>query len=119
MLSKLSTLILSAWFLSVTAQAADAPFTADRHVGRGLPCEACHVDKAGKLKEAGDFGVCATCHGNYEAMIKRTDPKLSNKEQPNPHAQHDGALPCTECHKGHKAGTNYCGQCHNYGYKIP
>lgn len=119
MLSKLRTLILSVMFLTACVQATEMPFTAERHVARGLSCEACHADKSGMLKDAGDFGVCSSCHGDYEAMIKRTDSKLTNKEQPNPHAQHDGSLACTECHKGHRSGTNYCGQCHNYGYKIP
>ncbi|MDY3114770.1 MAG: cytochrome c3 family protein [Sutterella sp.] len=31
-----------------------------------------------------------------------------------PLAQHEGALPCTECYNGHKAGVNYCGQCHRF-----
>lgn len=68
---------------------------ADRHVARGMKCTACHVDaKGGALKAANtDYGVCATCHGDYNAMIKKTDAKYKNSGQPNPHAQHDGALP--------------------------
>ena len=94
---------------------------ADRHVARGMKCTACHVDaKGGALKAANtDYGVCATCHGDYNAMIKKTDAKYKNSGQPNPHAQHDGALPCTECHKGHKASVNYCAQCHSFVYKVP
>jgi hypothetical protein len=40
---------------------------ADRHVARGMKCTACHVDaKGGALKAANtDYGVCATCHGDY------------------------------------------------------
>lgn len=94
--------------------AADTHFLADRHVAKGMACETCHTpDK--KIKMQGDYEVCVTCHGDYKAMIKKTEGKY----EVNPHAQHDGALPCTECHKGHKEGVNYCGGCHNYTYKVP
>lgn len=33
-------------------------------------------------------------------------------------AQHEGALPCTECYKGHKAGVNHCGQCHRFVFDV-
>ncbi|MCG5029921.1 cytochrome c3 family protein [Mesosutterella sp. OilRF-GAM-744-9] len=109
----------------VQAFAADAPasgkFLADRHVARGMKCDACHVSaQGGKLKaEKSDYGVCATCHGDYQKVAARTEAKYKDSGQPNPHNQHDGALPCTECHKGHKAGVNYCAQCHSYVYKVP
>lgn len=121
----LAALCVAAGFAAIgaaPAAAADAQpaagktqFLADRHVEKyGLKCESCH-DKDMKLKQAGDYDICVSCHGDYEAMIKKTDGKY----QVNPHAQHEGLLPCTECHKGHKEGVNYCGQCHSYVYKVP
>ena len=90
-------------------------FLADRHVEKyGLKCESCHT-KDMKVKQSGDYDVCVDCHGDYEKMIKKTEGKY----QVNPHAQHEGVLPCTECHKGHKTGVNYCGQCHSYIYQVP
>ena len=90
-------------------------FLADRHVEKyGLKCETCHT-KDMKVKQSGDYDVCVDCHGDYEKMIKKTNGKY----EVNPHAQHEGVLPCAECHKGHKEGFNYCGQCHSYIYKVP
>lgn len=121
-LLRIAALACITGFLSLSgtmAFAADS--TPAGHIARGMKCTACHVDaKGGALKAANtDYGVCATCHGDYNAMIKKTDAKYKNSGQPNPHAQHDGALPCTECHKGHKASVNYCAQCHSFVYKVP
>ncbi len=99
------------------AQAADVKYLGDRHVARGMTCETCHA-KDMKVKPSTkypDLDVCTDCHGDYQAMIKKT----AGKYETNPHGQHEGALPCTECHKGHKPGVNYCGGCHNFEYKVP
>lgn len=105
--------------VSLAGTTAAQGMLADRHVERGMQCDACHTSTAGTLKENGDYGICASCHGDYQAMVAKTEEKLKASGQPNPHAQHDGALPCTECHKGHQPGTNYCGQCHDFTYKVP
>ena len=99
---------------AMCVDAADGKFLADRHVWRGLQCDACHEPDM-KVKMNGDLEVCTSCHGDYAAMIKRTEGRFET----NPHAQHEGLLPCTECHKGHKPGVNYCGGCHNFEYKVP
>ncbi|MDO4937362.1 MAG: cytochrome c3 family protein [Sutterellaceae bacterium] len=104
--------------VSGTCFAAGDGTLADRHINRGQKCDACH-ETMNKLKTYGDYGVCASCHGDYDAMIKRTQAKYANSPDPNPHDEHDGALPCTECHKGHTRGKNYCGECHSYTYKVP
>lgn len=112
---RLRTLIsLLLMFCCAAVQAQQTQFLADRHVARGMKCETCHTPN-NKLKTSGDLDVCATCHGDYAAMIKKTDGKY----EVNPHAQHEGALPCSECHQGHKEGKNYCGGCHNFVYKVP
>ncbi|MFU0841067.1 MAG: Cytochrom-c3-2 domain-containing protein [Burkholderia sp.] len=94
--------------------ATGGPFLADRHVAKGVKCEACHTPDH-KIKQQGDYEICVSCHGDYDAMIKKTEGRY----EVNPHAQHEGALPCTECHKGHKKSVNYCGQCHSYEYNVP
>jgi fumarate reductase flavoprotein subunit len=99
---------------ALTSAAADGPFLADRHVAKGMKCETCHTAD-NKLKEFGDLDICASCHGDYKAKIEKT----KGKYETNPHAQHEGALPCSECHKGHQKGVNYCGGCHNFVYNVP
>lgn len=100
--------------ISASVGAAETKYLADRHIARGLQCDACH-EKDMKIKMNGDLEACTSCHGDYVAMIKRTDGRYET----NPHAQHEGLLPCIECHKGHKEGVNYCGGCHNFEYKVP
>lgn len=107
--------------LAAPAASASGSFLADRHAAGGMKCDACHVaPQGGALKdEKTDYGVCASCHGDYQKVLDRTAGKTQDAGQPNPHSQHDGALPCTECHKGHQKGVNYCGQCHSFTYKVP
>jgi hypothetical protein len=102
-------------FVAVSAGAADK-FLADRHVERGQKCDACHTQD-NKIKQSGDYDICVACHGDYNAMIARTASKYQGKV--NPHAQHEGILPCVECHKGHQKSVNYCGGCHSYIYEVP
>ena len=94
-------------------------FLADRHAERGIKCEVCHDPSAPtKMKEdANRHEACVQCHGFYDAVVKRTQPK--DPDEQNPHSQHDGNLPCSTCHKGHKPGVNYCGQCHMWSFKVP
>lgn len=114
-MKRILAFLLLFFLASSTAFAADgAPYLADRHVARGMKCADCHTPD-NKLKTSGDLDVCASCHGDYQAMIKKTDGRY----EVNPHGQHEGALPCSECHKGHKPGVNYCGGCHNFVYKVP
>lgn len=94
-------------------------FLADRHVEKyHLTCASCHDPaKPTVLKQVNDRDICITCHGDYDKMYKLTMPK--DEAEGNPHAQHDGVLPCTECHHGHKPGTNYCAECHTWEFKTP
>lgn len=96
------------------APATETKFLANRHIERGQQCDTCH-EKDMKIKMNGDLEACTACHGDYEAMIQRTEGRYET----NPHAQHEGLLPCIECHKGHKEGVNYCGGCHNFEFKVP
>ena len=71
----LLVLVLSALTASVVfAQ----PYTADRHLARKVPCQACHV--------TGDTSVpvrkqnCLACHQSYEVVAQKTKDL-----KPNPH----------------------------------
>ena len=94
-------------------------FLGDRHVERGLQCAVCHGDQvSGKLPEDRDrHEHCVKCYGFYDQVAKKIQP--ANPEEMNPHSQHDGNLPCTTCHQGHKQSVNYCAQCHYYNFKVP
>ena len=111
------TLLAPFFFLNVVTAAEVNNFLADRHVSRGIQCQSCHTE-SGKLKEYKEFGICSSCHGDYDAVIKKTAGKYKDAD-PNPHDQHDGNLPCTECHHGHSPSKNYCADCHSYTYNVP
>lgn len=120
MLKLLSTLVLGA-ALSFSVSAADAQkFLGDRHVERGLACTACHGSDAPKAQlpeDSNKHEPCVMCHGFYDKVAARTKPKDADEQ--NPHGQHDGNLPCTACHQGHKASVNYCEKCHMWSFKVP
>lgn len=100
----------------VSAQQSQPPL-ADRHVTKGMQCEACHISQGSPALKMNDQKQepCVGCHGWYDAVGQKTQ----KGDAVNPHAQHDGNLPCTECHKGHRAGVNYCAQCHAYEFNVP
>lgn len=59
-----------------------------------------------------DNQTCLDCHGgSYEALAKTTEV-LGDY---NPHANPHGQMNCNECHKGHSAQVDTCGQCHENG----
>ena len=117
---KITLSILSGVFiLAMSSSVLATQFLADRHVESYMvPCESCHDPKApGVMKQKNDQDVCTECHGDYDKLVASTQPK--NEAEGNPHAQHDGILPCTVCHKGHKTGKNYCAECHTWEFKTP
>ncbi len=105
----LLVLVLSALITSVVfAQ----PYTADRHLARKAPCQACHV--------TGDTSVpvrkenCLVCHQSYEVVAQKTKDLT-----PNPHFNHYGERDCSTCHFGHKPSVTSCNQCHKFDLKTP
>ncbi|MGN1208932.1 MAG: cytochrome c3 family protein [Duodenibacillus sp.] len=107
--------------LSVGVYAAPAQkFLGDRHVERGVACPMCHgqgTPKAQLPEDSQKHEPCVQCHGFYDKVAARTKPK--DPDEQNPHGQHDGNLPCTSCHQGHKPGVNYCEKCHMWSFKVP
>lgn len=84
----------------------------ERHKKAGVVCEECHQ---GEISEGNATKVdCFRCHIGYLKLAERT-----SKITPNPHKSHMGNLECIVCHHIHKASEDYCGECHNIGFKVP
>ncbi len=100
--------------ISMSAQAADKPFLADRHVAKGVPCTACH-GKNMKEPEEPTIETCQSCHN-----IKQLVEKTKNVKPTNPHVSphYQDQLECTNCHQGHDAPVNFCSQCHSFDFKV-
>jgi len=100
------------------AQSPSAPgvghgFLINKHVAAGLSCANCHT-KNPPMKRP-DMATCLACHGGtYEKLAAMTE-----KNQPNPHASHQGPLPCSSCHHVHVASQMFCNNCHNYDITTP
>ena len=58
-----------------------------------------------------DNDTCLSCHGSYDELAEKT----SNLGDYNPHNSPHGQINCNECHKGHSAQVDTCGQCHPNG----
>ena len=84
-----------------------------KHLGNGLNCASCHKESppAAPVK----MEQCFTCHGNYDELADKTDGKGSH----NPHASHNGDLPCESCHHMHKPSVNFCASCHQFEFNVP
>ena len=106
-----SLLLLSSCFLFSNAFGAD-PLLADRHVNRGLNCQACHTAMPMQSVPASQ---CLSCHGPYAKLAKRTD-----KKDINPHDSHIEEADCGLCHRGHKKPVFACDECHEFkNIKVP
>ena len=92
--------------------AAQLSYLADKHRVAGIACEGCH--KENPPKEQVPTAVCIKCHGDQAKLTNRTQKVI-----PNPHDSHLGDVKCGLCHHAHKPSENYCGNCHEFGYKVP
>jgi hypothetical protein len=83
------------------------PFTADRHLSKGLECSACHGEV--EKKRPVSSSKCLECHQSILEMAKPKDLHFY------PHSNHlveSGDVECTDCHHGHKPNEIYCRRCH-------
>lgn len=103
--------LLLALTVASTAMAAE-PALAERHVGRGLTCDACHASMPPKADVSPT--KCEGCHGVMAKVAEKTvDADI------NPHDSHVEAQ-CFDCHKGHKPPQLICDQCHEFGgMRVP
>ena len=99
------------------------------HMALGQECESCHVgDFAAQVAAVSDGGGepdCAStyytdtatclgsgCHVSWENLAERT----ADLGEYNPHESIHGTIEdCNECHKGHAAQVDICGECHPNG----
>ena len=59
-----------------------------------------------------DNEKCLSCHeGSYDKLMLKTE----DLGDYNPHNSPHGQINCNECHKGHAAQVDTCGQCHPNG----
>ena len=114
----------------VHAELSDGPDTlAGFHMALGQDCESCHpgdlseqitiagIDgepEASSLFFTDDQQTCLSseCHVSVEALAERT----ADLGEYNPHASIHGTIEyCNDCHKGHSAQIDTCGECHPNG----
>ncbi|MDR0588019.1 MAG: cytochrome c3 family protein [Burkholderiales bacterium] len=98
--------------LSMSVFAAPMTIPMGKHLEKGVTCAQCH--KENPPAKAVPFEKCESCHGNNDAMAKRTE-----KVEPNPHFNHLGDVTCTECHKNHSESVLICSNCHKFNLKTP
>lgn len=88
---------------------------AERHAKAGVVCEACHgPDKA--KPAVPELKTCAACH-DVDAIVAKTEKVKPANPHVSPH--YGKELECTNCHSMHGESTDYCTQCHNFGFKVP
>ncbi len=86
------------------------------HASMGLNCASCHKESPPTTPVS--TAMCQSCHGTYQELAAKTDGLAGGL--PNPHASHQGDLPCESCHHIHKASENFCANCHqNFNFTVP
>ena len=69
--------------------------------------------------------MCAQAAGFADAHTSKGVPceacHVSKVKPQNPHTSphYQNKLECNNCHVGHEPSENFCGQCHNFEYKVP
>ena len=97
------------------------------HAKASLACTTCHGTVG--IAAPPPTETCLQCHGDREALAKRTERLNKTVEEKNgatgkmesvvkdinPHyGHHDrGRLDCAECHREHTKSVNLCAQCHD------
>ena len=88
-------------------------FLIDKHLAAKLDCRACHAEEP--ASKPPEMATCLSCHGGtYERLAATTE-----SVQPNPHASHQGPIPCSICHHVHSASQMFCNSCHNFDMTTP
>ena len=94
------------------APGASQGFLIDKHVAACLTCNKCHTESTAKAPET---ATCLACHGGTYAKLA----EITSGDQPNPHASHQGDLPCAQCHHVHMKSVTMCNKCHTYDMTTP
>lgn len=99
-------------FSQTAAPGGGHGFLIDKHVAAHVTCAQCH--SAGMAAPPAT-ATCLTCHGGtYQKLAESTA-----NDMPNPHASHQGEIPCAECHHVHKESVTLCNQCHTFDMHTP
>jgi hypothetical protein len=104
--------LFNSFYVTFSFLEASPSFLADKHKSAGISCGGCH--KENPPKGLVPTKVCTKCHGDQAKLAERTQ-----KVVPNPHQSHLENVKCELCHHAHKPSENYCGNCHEFGYKVP
>lgn len=104
--------LFNSFYSPLSFAGAGPSFLGDKHKVAGITCDGCH--KESPPKERAPTQVCAKCHGDQPKVAERTQKVI-----PNPHESHLENVKCEFCHHAHKPSENYCGNCHEFGYKVP
>lgn len=100
-------LLLSALLSAGVMLCCEPAIAADLHAG--MACTNCHKSKTPSASDITDV-TCLSCHESREKLAAKT-AKWGNR---NPHDNHRGEVPCTECHHNHKPSELMCNQCHSF-----
>ncbi len=111
-MKKSLSLLISAMLLCPISSFAGG--FADVHTQKGVPCEACHVNKDKPQTPAID--QCTACH-ELGALVKKTEKTSPRNPHVSPH--YKDRLDCVNCHVGHEPSENYCDSCHTFKFKVP
>jgi hypothetical protein len=90
-----------------------SPYLDSAHKEKGVYCTGCHATYTDPFEARDTQQQCIKCHGDYDALLKTG----KSSYEKNPHKSHYVDLRCNLCHKGHSNFTDYCAQCHQFGYK--
>jgi len=117
MLSRM--LVAVACTLVVTLAASNGALAAsgtgllgDTHKAKAIECASCH-DESPPAKAVGT-AKCQQCHGGFKTLAAKTE-----RNEPNPHASHQGDTDCAQCHHMHKASDDLCAKCHVTNWRVP
>jgi hypothetical protein len=91
-----------------------SPYLDSAHKDKGVYCTGCHKTYTDPFEARDTQEGCTKCHGDYDALLKAS---VKSSYEKNPHKSHYVDLRCNLCHKGHSKFTDYCAQCHQFGYK--
>ena len=109
MSKNLGALLFCAALALPFAASAGPNGSADVHQKAGVTCEACHKTP----NKAPDPAVCLTCH-TPDQVLARTEKVKPTTPHVSPHYD----LTCVECHGVHKAGKDFCAQCHKFDFVV-
>lgn len=100
--------------LAVNAAGAAEQTGSERHIAKGLNCEACHGKNMAVT--APTIDQCRTCH-QPDAVEAKT--QKAGKQNPHRSPHYGNEMDCALCHMQHSKPEDACAACHDFGFKVP